>query len=337
MRKLIPFIMKLSVALIVLSVIGQQVTATKGDVERALELLKQARAAIGGETAINSIQNLSASGKSRKTLQLDQVEKELNGEFEMNMMLPDRFIKMEKLMMGTPGEGRAPAIEEDVKIIRPRVRVMRAGEGAEIGNAMRNHEHSELGRYMLGLLLTPPAAFNTTYNYLGEGDVSGTRADIIEARGANGFLLKIFLDKSSHLPLMMSYQGSLPRILLNKVVKHDGPATLEGNENEIIRLDEEDGATGDSPRIIVRRRIDGDKAPAGGDKFTLPAPAPMNAEIQVRFADFRTVNGVLLPHTMTQFVNGKIDSVWTVERYEVNSPNINDKFQKTIHFRAKHN
>jgi hypothetical protein len=343
MRKFVPLILKLSVLLVAISVISQQVTATKGDVERALELLKQARAAIGGDSAINSIQNLSINGKTRHQFQIpNEAERTLNGEFELNMMMPDRFMRMEKLTHGTPGAGSERAQGAEGKELKVKeVRVFRDAENSEVQNAMRHHERSEMARYMLGLLLTPPPSFNATYNYLGEGDVGGSRADIIEAQGAGGFVLKIFLDKSSHLPLMMSYQGSLPRIPFRHFINGEGPMG-EGEDADVVivrRPKEGEGATVEAaPRIVIERAIGDDKAPAEGRKFVMRAPVPSeDTETQIRFSDFRSVGGVLLPHVMTQYVGGKIDTVWTVERYDVNLPNINEKFQKDVLVRTKHN
>ncbi|HEY0544911.1 MAG TPA: hypothetical protein VGC91_05890 [Pyrinomonadaceae bacterium] len=343
MRKIIPYLIKLSVLLMAFSLIGQQVSATKGDVERALELLKQARAAIGGEAAINSVQSLSLNGQSRRQLQLpDQTAKELNGQFELHMLLPDKMMRLEKLSIGTPDGAERPQVSEDkeVKIVRDsQFKIMRAddAEKGEVENAMRQHEQAELAHYMLGLLLTPPPSFNVTYNYAGEGDVEGARAEIIEAQGAGGFAMKIYLDKSSHLPLMMSYQGSFPRIPLGQGLKISG-AGDEGEDIMILRH-RKDGDDGQAqPRIIVRDK-DGERVVQEGDKFTLPAPAPEfeNASIQIRFSDFRPEGGVMLPHTLTQLVNGKVDTVWTVDGYEINSPSINDKFQKNFKFKMERN
>lgn len=341
MRKIIPYIIKFSVVLMALSVVGQQVSATKGDVERALELLEQARAAIGGESAIGSVQNLSISGKSRRQLQLpDQAAKELNGEFELHMLLPDKMMRLEKLAIGTPDGAERPKISEDndVKIFKDaRVKIIR-GEDMEKGdaeNVMRQHEQAEIAHWMLGLLLTPPPSLNTTYNYAGEGDVEGVRAEIIEAQGAGGFAMKIYLDKSSHLPLMMSYQGSLPRIPLGAGLKIAGAG--EGGEDIMIFRHRKEGEAGqEQPRIIVKGK-DGETVAQDGDKFTLPATAPVfeNALIQVRFSDFRTEGGVLLPHTLTEMINGKVETVWTVERYDINSPSINEKFQRDFRFKVE--
>lgn len=341
MRKIIPYIIKLSIVLMVFSVIGQQVTATKGDVERALELLNQARAAIGGESTIGSVQNLSMNGRSSRKVQLpDQAEKQLTGEFEMSMILPDKLIRIEKLTMRTPNvkDGAEDVEDKDGKIKDVRVKVVRDVEDAQGRNAARHHDQSEIAHYMIGLLLTPPPSFAASYNYAGEGDVEGARADIIEAVGANGFTMKLYLDKSSHLPLMMSYKGSLPRIPIGRDIKGEGTwVAEEGKDVVIVRHKKEGEAGQESPSIMFERKLDDGELPAGGRKIVVGANMPENAEVQVRFSNFRSVGGLLLPYTLTHLINGAVDAVWNVENYEINSPSINDKYRNEIQWRIKQN
>ena len=85
MRKIIPYIIKLSAVLMVLSVIGQQVSATKGDVERALALLKQARAAIVGIDDW-SVPESFINGKSSRKVQLRIKRRRVNGEVGDDMI-----------------------------------------------------------------------------------------------------------------------------------------------------------------------------------------------------------------------------------------------------------
>lgn len=339
MSKIIPYIIKLSAVLMVLSVIGQQVTATRGDVERALELLKQARVAIGGESTIGSVQSLSINGKSNRHVQLpDQGDKQLDGVFELNMMLPDKMIRIEKLTLGTPnGNDHAQGVEEkDAQIKDVRVKVIRNAEASQGQNAERQHNHSEIAYYMLGLLLTPPPSFTASYNYVGEGNVEGARADIIEAQGANGFTMKLYLDKSTHLPLMMSYKGTLPRIPIDREIKvNGGSGTEEGSDVVIIRRHKAGEAGEELPKIIVDDKDINVDGPADRRKIVMSVPMSENAEIQVRFSDFRSVGGLLLPYTLTHVVNGRVETVWTVESYEINSPSINDKFRKVVHWQTK--
>ncbi len=345
MRRFVPTILKLSVLLVAVSVITQQVGATKSDVERALDLLKQARAAIGGDAAINSVQSLSATGTTRRQVQIpNEAAQELTGDFELAMMLPDRMIKMEKLTLGSGPDGKdhgAAGERKEMKIKEHQVRIVRGnkegegGESAELHDAMRHHERSEMARYMLGLLLTAPASVSARYNYLGEGDAGGAAADILEVQGSGGLMMKLYLDKSSHLPLMMTYQGMLPRIPIGRMIHSDGQAGEINDQNVIVIRRPKDGSTkvegAVEPQITFERKI-GEPGADGHKTMMLES-----SEIQIRFSDFRSVGGVLLPHTLTQYVGGKLDSIWTVDGYELNSPNINEKFQKDFLIRTKQN
>ena len=341
MRRIIPYIMKISVALMVLSIIGQEVTATKGDVERAVELIKQARAAIGGDSAVGSVRSLSINGRTRRQLQLPgQVEKQLNGDFEMSMILPDKLIRIEKLTHGTAEAGERAESDQgkETKIKDVQVKVVRNKKDGHGENAARHHEQAEIAHFMIGLLLTPPSSMSATSNYIGEGNVDGARADIIEMTGANGFAMKLYLDRSSHLPLMMSYKGSLPRVPIEKHIKGDA-ASADGDERDvvIVRHKSKGESSDGAPKIMVERKLNDGDGSTEGRTVLIGASMIEDAEIQIRLSDFRSVSGVLLPHTMTHFVNGKIDAVWTVEKYEVNSPSINDRFQNEFEWRSQQN
>lgn len=341
MNKIITSIFKLSLVLMALSFVSQQVSATKGDVERALELLRQARAAIGGESTIGSVQSLSINGKSSRLVLLpDQGDKQLNGEFELNMLLPDKMIRIEKLTVGHPeSKDTAQKVEDKDAIIRDvRVKVIHDGEEPGAHDTDRHSERSDIAYYMIGLLLTPPASLNSSYNYVGEGDVDGSRVDIIDARGANGFSMKLYLDRSSHLPLMMSYTGSLPRIPVDREIKVDVEAgTGEGSKVVVVRSHELGEAGGEQPTIIIEDMDREAGSPTERHKILRSPVASEDAEIQVRFSDFRPEGGLLLPHALTHLANGRVETVWTVESYEINSPTINDKFRKRVHWQTKQN
>src|SRR5215212_7877535 len=61
---------------------------------RAEEVLKQARAALGGEEKLRGVQGLSFKGKFRRVIQ----EREMSGEREFEFQLPDRFSRTESFL-----------------------------------------------------------------------------------------------------------------------------------------------------------------------------------------------------------------------------------------------
>lgn len=332
MRRIFPLILKLAVVAMAVSLVGDQVRATKGDVERALDLIRQARAAIGGDAAVNSVQSLTMNGKSRRQIQLpDQTLRDLNGDIEINMLLPDRFIRIEKLkMLDGPGGTEAAPSTSDKKEIESKVRIVRnvnseRGDKSDIG-AM--HDRSEIARYMMGLLLKAPADMNVAYDYAGVGDVDGVRAEIIDVQGPNGFSMKLYLSSQNHLPLMMTYKGFDHPTPIFKVGA-PGTASAEDRQTDVIimRGDKVEAAGSEAPRVIFKRDGGGQAGPGENRTFTVRVPAPKDlVEIQVRFSDYRAVNGVLLPFAISETVNGKLKETWTVDAYVVNSPDINRKF-----------
>ena len=88
------------------------------------------------------------------------------------------------------------------------------------------------------------------------------------------------------------------------------------------------------PKIITFDRQTAAPASGSGEVyFFKKAPGPGEgpgdkAEFQVRFSDYRSVNGVRLPYRWTTNVNGTLDETFDVTTYEVNSPDTAAKFQK---------
>jgi hypothetical protein len=144
----------------------------------------------------------------------------------------------------------------------------------------------------MALLLTAPEGLDVGYTYAGEESVDGNSCDVIAAEAA-GSSFRLYLDKSSHLPRMMTFQGVKPMIF-----------TFTNKEGEAK-------STGGEPMTFTRK-ID----------------APETAQFAVKFSDYRTVNGVQLPYRWTQTVGGKDDEVLEITGYDINPANIADKFQQ---------
>jgi hypothetical protein len=294
--------------------------------ERALELLRQARQAVGGEQSITAVRSMTITGRATKTFDFDGTAKTDQGDWELNLQLPNQISKTMKLRREGTGGEKFESVDKEIVVVRQsgemkervslpseggekkRVafivkneggeKVVTGGEGTNVDakrfvfekGASAFHQN-ELFRTTLALLLTAPQGVDVSYKYAGEGSVDGTSCDIVEA-SASGSNIRLYLDKSSHLPVMMSYQA--PKPFMIKIRKED--AKTDGN--------------GD---VKVFR-----------DKM----PTPEMAEFQVRFSDYRSVGGVMLPHRWTQTIGGKDDETIDITGYELNPANIADKFKE---------
>lgn len=162
------------------------------------------------------------------------------------------------------------------------------GDASQMG--MRSNE---MLRTTLSLLLTAPKGMDVEYTYGGEGSVDGTACNIVVAT-SGGQSFKLFLDRFSNLPVAINFKGA--------------PAP------SIVHFEK-----------AANSMADGDK---GNVFLTKVAGGRMEmVDQQIRFSDYRSVNGVLLPYRWAQTVGGKAADTFEVTNYEVNPPNIAEKFQ----------
>lgn len=324
--------------------------------ERALTLIRQAREAIGGDANINNVRSMTISGKVTKSFETEGAANTETGDLEINLQLPNQLSKSLQIKRGDgakTGEGMQ-IVEKNVDVVvikkgdgsEPQSVVTETGEGGENrkvfiikkggagenvvvtpdgkkavtvvskagdgGNAGWTTEdgkkiivnkdvriahgeamprQNELFRTTLSLLLSAPEGVDVSYTYGGEASVDGNSCDVVVAQ-TGGASYKLFLDKSSHLPRMLNFQGAKPMIL--KFKKAEGAPVEEVKDVKV---------------------------------FTRTMDAPELAEFQVKFSDYRSVNGVQLPYRWEQTIAGKADETVEVISYEINPANIADKFK----------
>lgn len=326
----------------------EKTAATFKSDEKAVELIRKARQAIGDDSAIKNVKSMTIIGKTTKTFEAEGIARIEGGETEINFELPNKLSKTIKIGADN-GEGnrvvdkKVEVIvmkkgEDDVKADGVKKVIVKKDDGteevvtedikpiiirksddksatftSEDGKTFNvdgkkifitkdeksegNGEHfrsNELFRTTLSLLLTAPEGLDVSYIYVGEGNVDGNTVEIVEAQtlGSN---IKLFLDKTSNLPRMISFQSHKP--LVFKVQTEDVKPDANG----------------------------------GTQVFTRRTAEPEMAEFQVKFSDYRSVNGIQFPFKWTQTVGGKADEVTDITSYEINPPNIAEKFNKSQH------
>ncbi len=377
MKRFFVMILLVSTFFIGLSALVEQAGAKFKSDAKALELIRQARIAIGGDANIAAVRSMTIAANTTHFFEKDGLAQTDQGTLEINMQLPGQFSKMvrignpenatagtevqkqvEVIVMSKDGEtfSAVPSTrgkqgvfivkDGDGKILTEEIRggdgaerkiiikkddgtiqeltpgekdkfvVKTDGDNTQVWNTedgnkiavsktlktetFAGNRQNEMFRMTLALLLTAPEGLDVSYTFAGEGNVDGNSCNIVEAR-TNGSTFRLFLDKSTFLPRMVSYDGrDLPQIIR---VKKEGSGE------------------------IITENIVGTINPAGGK----------TVEHQVKFSDFRSVGGLLLPHAWTESVGGKQTQNVDVKSYEVNPANIADKFkgQKVFVRKAK--
>lgn len=342
--------------------------------DRALELVRLARIALGGDEAINNVRSLSIKGKQTMTFDVQGVSKTEQGDVEIALQLPNQLMKTMKFGHGEGTGANTRIVEKEVNVVVPE---RRKGEPASVTSTSGNNgkqvavevqangspekiivkkadgtteeiigtgeaqefttsdgkkvfvrradsangavfntpdgktvtlseevlsagqpRQNEMLRLTLALLMSAPQGIDVAYAYGGEVNVDTTSCNVLNAV-FGGETFKIFLDKSSNLPVAMNYRGmKMPKVIHTKMIKGES-TELKGSPKDM--------------RITVSQS---------------PMEIPLT-DFQVKFSDYRSVNGVQFPHLWTTTSAGEADETFEISNYEVNSPNIAEKFKQT--------
>ena len=271
--------------------------------DRAIEVIVAARTAMGGEK-LEAVKTISATGEYRRLMG----EREINGEATVEIIAPDKIKRTEEMgIQGGPTFSRTVALDgsdywEDstnrggggfMRFGGPGGPAGPGGQGPSEAERERFRQMAqrrlkgELQRYLLVWLMRTDAQML----YAGEAEAEDGKADVLDVKSEGGTPMRIFFDQKTHLPLMLTYQGALPRMM----IRQGGPGAAPGG-NAAPPPDPEE----------MRRRM---------------AEPPKIVTFELRFSDFKNVSGVMLPHQMSQSVEGKPTEEWTVSQFKIN-PNL---------------
>ena len=178
------------------------------------ELLAKARVALGGESKLAKVQGLAASGALSRAVN----ESQITGEVTLELQLPDKMLRTDSMSpMGDATIVTETGINGDTLLRHSRTigggpnMIIRMpgppahGSDAE-AQALRN-ARAELARLSLALLLAPPPSMPLEFAYGGEAEAEDGKADVVDVKGPSSFAARLFLDKTSHRPLMLTYKG----------------------------------------------------------------------------------------------------------------------------------
>jgi hypothetical protein len=250
------------------------------------QLIAQARAALGGDKNLNTVQGLTAAG----TYQREMGDRQLSGEITIDLLLPDKMLRTESARpMGDATIEMLQGVNGDQVLRHSRtigggpgmmIRIGPPPGGADAeAQALRN-QRADMARFTLAFLLASPPATPLEYTYGGEAEAEDGKADVVDAKGPGSFAARVFFDKKTHRPLMIAYRGA-------------------------------------APRMIVQTQRGGTPPPAAGappDKM----PPPQIVDIQLFLDDYKSVDGIMLPHHFSRSVDGKPTEDMTFKTIRLN-------------------
>jgi hypothetical protein len=174
---------------------------------------------------------------------------------------------------------------------------------------------TEMSRYLLAFF----GAANLQPTYAAVAEAPDGKADVLEIKNEMGGTIRLFVDQQTHLPLMLQYQEVRP------IMRFDGgPGGRGGRGGFGAGRGDGGGGGGGGGRGEPGQRPDPEEM--ARRRAAMPPPAP--STINLFLADYKKVDGVMLPHRLTQSVEGKPVEEWTIEKVKVNPAIKADLFEK---------
>jgi hypothetical protein len=283
--------------------------AFANDDARAQQILKQAREAIGGEEQLQKIQGLHINGQYRRMFG----DRQMGGDREISILLPNKYLVEDAMNTG----GLSTSMLSTRALNGDKAWSGNSGGGGMIFRmagpggqqsspeqmeAMQRRIYSaEFSRYLLAMILTPPPAMTVEYKYVGESDVEDVQADVVDVSAPDNFSVRVFFDKKSHLPLLLSYRGPKPRVM---TMMREGGGTR-------------------SPEDLRKAREEAEKKMAQEGP-----PVPEEVDFYIRLTEHKKVGGLTLPHKLTFLTENEVSEEFEISKYQVNPQFKADLFEK---------
>jgi hypothetical protein len=296
--------------------------------DRVATVLGAARKAMGGEDKIAGVKTLTAEGPFRRTMG----PRDMEGTASVTLARPDKFKRVEEMQMG--GMVGGPSIERTsvlsgntawddtanrggmgggMQIMIREAPGPGAGPGGaqaptpeQLNEARVRRMRVQMQRLMAAIL----ADAGTPWVDAGVAESPDGKADILETKEETGRALRLFIDQSSHLPLMVQYQDPKPMVMIQ-----GGPGRGPGGPGRGPGGPPPGGAPPSTEEI--QKRVE--------EARSRP---PQMGTFEMHLGDYKKVDGVMLPHKIETSLDGEPNEEWTIEKYKVNPQIKPDTWEK---------
>jgi hypothetical protein len=349
-------------------------------------ILAQARQALGGEKKLTAVKSFTATGQTRQVRgdNLVPIEFEIFVELPDKYLRKDEIPAQESGPTASgfngeewlqdpppPAPPAAPATPPAAAAAPgggapgaagrgpdPRVPVPGGagmpGPGGMPGGARPNPAAARVAtlkqdftRLTLGMFATSFPAYPLTFTYVGEAEAPQGKAEVLDAKGPNNFTIRLFINKDTHLPIMVSWtppapmgRGMPPGMGRGPAPAAPGapgapapPTAPPAGERGAPPAPPAAGAA--APPTGQRGAPPAGAAPAGAAPGAAPGGAPAGArpgpaapvENRLYFADYRDVDGMQFPFRLRRAVGADTIEETTFDRYKINAKIDPKKFE----------
>lgn len=327
---------------------------------RAAAVMADVRKALGGEQKIAGMKGLSLRADYRREMSAPagggggmtfvmmggagatSAAQQTTGQIEIDLDLPDKYLRTDAGsaafgMTRTEGfEAARPFLEVAPNSPGMRIQIDNPASDPVRAKAALKRSQTDLARLLLGLTGGTQPGFAVTYAYGGQAESPDGKADIIDVTGPDDFKVRLFVDSETHLPLMLSYMEPEPRVVMRTMTR-DGAG---GRGDVAAPIGVPGGAAGAAspagpPHTGAAAASGAAMAgltPAQREEIEkqmkeAEATPPRLVEYRLFFSDYRTVDGIALPHRIARGLGAKTTEEWDITSYKVNPSFKADRFK----------
>lgn len=161
-------------------------------------VLAAARSALGGEARLTAVRSVVVTGRMRLVRGRNLVPI----EFEIACEFPDRYVRQNEIPAEETGAMKA-GFNGDLLIQAPPPATL-SDTKARAALVLANKQ--EFSRWSLGLFAASFPSYPLTFAYAGRAQAPAGAADAINATSSDGFAVRLFIDTTTHLPAMVTWQ-----------------------------------------------------------------------------------------------------------------------------------
>ena len=153
-------------------------------------------------------------------------------------------------------------------------------------------------------------SYPLTFTHAGLAEAPQGQADVLDVKGAGNFSLRLFVDRKTHLPIMISWL--VPAT--NVIVVIPGEAPPASPPAGAILVDAPPPPAATAPKEEQDAYV---QTVAALRKKTLGDAKPI--EYRLYYSDYRAVDGLQLPFRLRRAVAGQTIEETTFDRFRINT------------------
>jgi len=316
-------------------------------------VLAEAREALGGEKRLSAVKNFVATGRTRQV----RGDNLVPIEFEIAVELPDKYVRKDEIPAQESGPTSTGFNGDDlIQLPIPTAPVPPPGMGRAAGptappsqvqlDAARNARvaavKQDFARLTLGMFAASFSSYPLTFSYVGQAEAPQGKAEVIEAKAPPNLSMRLFVNRQTHLPIMVSWQaparpaGGPGRGGPVRGEGRGGPGRAEGAAAPAAPAAAPPAAAppaagaapaaGAPPQGAPQAPPQGAPpggAPNAGRSGTPPAPV----EFRIYYADYRDVDGMQWPFRLRRATGADTTEETTFDRFRINTKIDPKKFE----------